>query len=55
MGNVFPILTGENRPKQTEILKDSEKLPIVNFKLELKNPIKEKLYYEFIDITIDEN
>lgn len=55
LGNVFPILTGENRPKQTEILKDGEKLPIVNFKLELNNPVKEKLYYEFIDIKINED
>ena len=41
-------------PKQTEILKDGEKLPIVNFKLELKTPVDDKLYYEFIDIKIKE-
>ena len=54
LGNVFPILNGQYMPKQTEILKDGEKLPIVNFKLELKTPVDDKLYYEFIDIKIKE-
>lgn len=55
LGNVFPILNGKNKPEETIILKDGEELPIVNFKLELENPVDDQLYYEFIDMNIDEN
>lgn len=55
LGNVSPILNGKNKPEQTEILKDGEQLPIVNFKLVLENPLDENLYYEFIDIKNDED
>lgn len=55
LGNVFPILNGKNKPEETVILKDGEELPIVNFKLELENPVDDQLYSEFIDINIDEN
>ena len=55
LGNVFPIVDGDNGPEETTILKDGKKLPIVNFKLELETPIEDQLYNEFIDIKIYEN
>ena len=54
LGNVSPVLRGKNSPEETTILKDGELLPIVNFKLELETPVEDQLYYEFIDINIDE-
>ena len=53
LGNVFPILNGNNKPNQTVILKDGKKLPIVNFKFELETPLEERLYHEFIDMKHD--